>query len=121
MSVLKLTVTDDHIKLVKQLRWSLNTENQIVAVGHDGVENIPPFGENNLYEAIDLILNGVPEGFDPFNTEDEKVYTKEQKAEWDKLYEELPTVLDIVMFNGHFETGTYKTKFHDRQWKKLKQ
>ena len=119
MSVIKLTITEDHIKLIKQLRWSLNSENHIVALGHDGVENVPPFGENNLYEAIDLILNGLPEGFDPFSTEDEPVYTDEQKATWDKLYEELPMVLDIIMFNGNFETGTYKTKFHDRVWKKI--
>ena len=119
MSVIKLTITDDHIKLVKQLRWSLNSENHIVAVGHDGVENVPPFGENNLYEAIDIILNGIPEGFDPFSMEEEPVYTEEQKAAWDKLYEELPMVLDIIMFNGHFETGTYKTRYHFRNWVKI--
>ena len=80
MSIIKQTITEDHIKLIKQLRWSVNSEKHIVALGHDGVENIPPFGENNLYEAIDLILNGLPEGFDPFSSEDEPVYTDEQKA-----------------------------------------
>jgi hypothetical protein len=118
MSVLKLELKEEHVKLLKQLRWSLNN-NIICGVGNDGEETIPPFGENNIYEAIDIILNGVPEDFDPFNTEDEKVYTEEQKAEWDKLYSELPTALDIIMFNGHFELGTYKTKFHDRFWKKV--
>jgi len=119
MSVLKITITDDHIKLIKQLRWSLNSENHIVALGHDGMENIPPFGEDNLYEAIDLILNGVPEDFDPFTTEEPRVYSDEQKAEWDKLYTELPTCIDIIMYIGSFETGTYKTKYHDRVWKKV--
>lgn len=119
MSVLKLELTEQHVKLLKQLRWSIK-DNIVIGVGNDGEEFIPPFGENNIYEAIDIILNGVPEDFDPFNTEDEKVYSDEQKAEWDKLYSELPTALDIIMFNGHFELGTYKTKYHDRFWKKVK-
>lgn len=119
MSVLKFELKEEHVKLVRQLRWSMNQENHIVAIGHDGVEYIPPFGENNLYEAIDLILHGIPEDFDPFNTEEAKEYSEEQKAEWDKLYEELPTALDIIMYNGHFELGVYKTKWHDRQWKKV--
>jgi hypothetical protein len=119
MSVIKFELKEEHVKLIRQLGWSFNSENQIVALGHDGVENLPPFGENNIYDAIDLILHGLPEDFDPFNTEDIKEYSEEQKAEWDKLYEELPTALDIIMYNGHFELGTYKTKYHDRQWKKL--
>jgi hypothetical protein len=118
MSVLKLELKEEHVKLLKQLRWSVK-DNVISGVGNDGEEFIPPFGENNIYEAIDIILNGVPEDFDPFNTEDEKVYSDEQKAEWDKLYSELPIALDIIMFNGHFELGTYKTKYHDRFWKKV--
>jgi hypothetical protein len=118
MSVLKLTVTEDHIKLISRLRWS-EKDGAIVSLGHDGDDYIPVFGENNLYDAMDIILNGVPEDFDPFNTEDIKEYSDEQKAEWDKLFSELPTVLDIVLYNGHFQTGTYKTKFHLREWKKI--
>ena len=118
MSVLKLTVTEDHIKLLRRLSWS-EKDGAIVSLGHDGDDYIPPFGENNLYDAMDIILNGVPEDFDPFNTEEIKEYSEEQKAEWDKLYSELPTVLDIVLYNGNFEIGTYKTKFHIREWKKI--
>ena len=119
MSVIKFELKEKHVKLVRQLGWSLNEENNIVALGHDGVEYMPPFGENNLYEAIDLILNGIPEDFDPFNTEDMKEYSEEQKAEWDKLYEELPTALDIIMYNGNFELGFYKTRYHFRNWVKV--
>ena len=120
MSILKFELKEEHVKLIKQLRWSLNSENHIVAVGHDGVENIPPFGENNIYEAIDLILNGMPEDFDPFNTEDIKEYSEEQKSEWNKLYHELTTALDIVLYNGSYELGSYKTKWNTREWKKVK-
>lgn len=32
---------------------------------------------------------------------------------------ELPTALDIILHNGNFELGTYKRKFHVRDWKKV--
>ncbi len=117
MSVIKFELTEQHVKLLKHLRWSLSADNHIIGLGHDGIEYVPPFGENNIYEAIDLILNGLPSNFDPFNTEEYTVYSDEQKAEWDKLYSELPTALDVILFNGHFQTGNYKTKYHDRVWK----
>ena len=118
MSVILFELTEKHVKLLKQLRWSLNKEKIISGVSDEGDEIAPPFGENNIYDAIDLILNGVPLDFDPLNTEDLKEYTEEQKAEWDKLYAELSTALDIILFNGNFELGTYATRYHDRQWKK---
>jgi len=116
MSVLKLELKEEHVKLLKHLRWSLNPQNFIVGVSEE--DEPAPFGENNIYEAIDLILNGVPKEFDPFNTEEIPQYSDEQKAEWDKLYSELPMALDIILYRGSFELGNYKTKFHDRVWKK---
>jgi hypothetical protein len=118
MSVLVFELTEKHVKLLKHLRWSVNKENIISGVSDEGDEIAPPFGENNIYDAIDLILNGVPADFDPLNTEEIREYSDEQKAEWDKLYSELPMALDVILFNGHFELGTYRTKYHDRQWKK---
>jgi hypothetical protein len=118
MSVLKLELKEEHIKLLSNLRWSMK-DNIVSGIKHDGEEFMSPFNGDNLYEEIDLILNGMPENFDPFNTEEPKRYSDEQKAEWDKLYSELPLALDIVLFNKSFELGTHKTKWHDRNWKKI--
>lgn len=118
MSVIKFELKEEHVKLLKNLRWSIK-DNNIVNMFHDGEEYIPPFGEDDLYEAIDVILNGRPEGFDPFNVENFKDYSEEQKAEWEKLYSELPIALDVVLFNGSYELGTYKTKWHLRNWVKI--
>jgi hypothetical protein len=118
MSVITLELTETHVKLLKHLRWSLNRKGFIVGTEDDEIDPAA-FGENNIYDAIDLILNGLPADFDPLNTEDLKVYSEEQMDEWDKLYSELPIALDIIMFNGSFELGTYKTKFHDRNWRKI--
>jgi hypothetical protein len=118
MSVIVFELKEEHIKLLKHLRWSVSKENIISGISDEGDDVAPPFGENNIYDAIDLILNGLPSDFDPFNTEDIKEYTKEQTDTWDSLYKELPMALDVILYNGHFELGTYRTKFHDRNWKK---
>lgn len=115
MGVLTFKLTEDHIKLLKNLRWDLS-DNKLIVSSEDYQDNVPIFGEDNVYEAIDLILNGKPNDFNPFDSESEKVFSTEQIAEWDKLIEELPTALDIILFNGNFEVGTYKTKYHVRNW-----
>jgi hypothetical protein len=66
-----------------------------------------------------VILYGRPEDFDPFDG-DPFDWTDEQKEEMDKLLSELPLALDIVLNTQSFELGLYKTKFHVREWKKVK-
>ena len=118
MSVLKIQVTENHLKLLKHFKWDM-VNNRLSATIDKDDEGQVPILDDDKYEFIDLILNGVPEDFDPFTTEDFNTYTDEQKSEWDILYSELPHVLDIVLFNGKFETGLFKTKYHDRNWKKI--
>lgn len=120
MSVIKFELKEEHVKLLKNLSWSINPDGHIAGIGHDGVEYNEPFGEDDIYEAMDIILNGKPVDFDPFNVEEKQIYSDEQKASWDELYQELPTALDIVLFNGGYELGKYKTKYNLKEWKKLK-
>ena len=47
-----------------------------------------------------------------------EVYSTEKKEMMDKLFSELPTALDVILYTGSFVL-TYKTKFHDRNWKKI--
>jgi len=117
MSVINFELKEEHIKLLRHLRWSLNDKKFIVGV-EDVVEDVAPFGGNVLYEEIDLILNGVPENFDPFNTYEPIVYKPEQIAEWDKLYGELPQALEVILSLNTFELGHYKSRYHDRVWRK---
>ena len=118
MSVVKFELKEEHVKLLKHLRWSKDKSNVIVGLADD--EDSVPFGEDSIYEAIDLILNGRPEDFNPYEEENEIVYTDEQKKEWDQLYSELPTALDLILHNQSFELGKFKTKYNDRNWKKMK-
>jgi hypothetical protein len=119
MSVLKIEITDEHLKLLKYLNWSLK-DNLVSNIGHDGEEEIPPFGQNNLYEGMALILNGKPEDFDPLNTEEETEFSEDFKAKCERLYSELPLALEVILQRQSFSLGTYKAKYHDRVWKQIK-
>lgn len=119
MSVIKFELKKEHILLLKNLRWGLH-ENKFIVSTENIMEDPAPFGTDTVYEGIDLVLNGKPEIFDPMNSTELKIYSSEQITEWDKLISELPTALDIVLYNGHFELGVYKTKYHFRDWKKIK-
>lgn len=118
MSVIIFELKEEHVKLVKHLRWSVNNDNILSGVGDDGDDIAPPFGENNIYDAIELIIHGRPDDFKPFEVEEIKEYTDEEKATYDALYKELPTALDVILFTGSFELGTYRTRYHLREWKK---
>jgi hypothetical protein len=121
MSILKFELKEEHVKLLKNLNWSLNSEMLIVnTTKNEFGEVTPPFGEDNIYCAIDLILNGKPKDFDPLNDDGEITYSNEQMSEWDKLYSELPIALSIILQRQSFEVGFYKAKYHNQVWNKIK-
>lgn len=114
MSLIKQEVTEDHIKLARQLIFT-NLEDVLFAADDNG----SPFGGDDRLRDIEVIIEGVPEGgIDPF--EDVPEITEEKKVYYDKLYAELPTVLEIILGLATFETGHYKRRFHIRRgsWKK---
>ena len=117
MSLLKLDLTENHVKLLKYLRWSINKKGFIVGTEDDSFDPAP-FGENNLYDAMELIINGKPKDIDFLTHEDIITYTDEEKAVWDALYAELPLALEVILYNGNFELGSYVCQYHNRLWKK---
>ena len=114
MSVITFELKEEHIKLLRNFNWDL-------CIGPHVLKNPLTDEESNelmnLNEEVDLVLNGRPENFDPLNSEGQ-TYTPEQIATWEKLTQELPTALDIILQTQRFEVGTYKTKYHVRAWKK---
>lgn len=115
----KITITENHIKLLQQLNWTSNygfLTGSFIEVEDSDLDRQTDF---ERHESINLILNGVPDDFDPLNTTELPVFTEEQIAEWDLLFSELPTALDVCLYTGAFETGTYKTRFNVRQWVKI--
>jgi hypothetical protein len=114
MSVLKFELKEEHLKLLKHLEWEREFNSEVIITSGEN-----PFGGFDHYEDMGVILYGRPEDFDPFDG-DPFDWTDEQKEEMDKLLSELPLALDIVLNTQSFELGLYKTKFHVREWKKVK-
>lgn len=117
MALLKFELKEDHIKLLKHLRWSIVSD-QLVSIGPDVEEyGHSPFGGDDLIEDMSMILNGKPENFKPI---DDEVLVAElsddERTKMLELYQELATALDIILYTGSFEPGHYKSKWYDRNW-----
>ena len=110
MSVHKFKLTEEHIKLVKQLKINQEPEESII-------DKSSPFGGDSVYDDISLVLFGK---VNEVNLNDVgKTYSDEEKAKFDKLAEEVITALDIILYIGSFTTGTYVTRTYERDWRKL--
>ncbi len=113
MSVLKFELKEDHLKLLKHVEWDREFNGETVTTSGEN-----PFGGFDHYEDMAVILYGKPEGFNPLEDE-EYEWPEEKKEEMDKLLSELPMAIDVILNTQSFETGKYKTKFHDKNWKKI--
>ena len=115
MSVIKFELKEEHLKLLKHLEWGeLSLDSHINTKGDNS-----PFGGIDYHEDMGIILYGQPDDFDPFEG-DPFQWTEEQKSEMDVLISELPRAIEVILYTQSFETGTYRTKYHDKHWKKIK-
>jgi hypothetical protein len=112
MSINRFELTEDHIKLVKNIKI-----NEISGVPQIDEDN--PFGGDNLYDDMNLILNGKTREVGPDDTWEEVSYPEEDIVYWDKLKSELATALDVVLCVSSFEPGTYGSRSFNRTWKKV--
>jgi hypothetical protein len=109
MSIIKFEVKEDHLKVLPFLQFKV--EGRSITSGD---ESQSPFGGEDLYTEMGNMIFGKPDGeFDPMSTEDPQ-YSTEQKLYLEELFQELPTVLDIVLKYGQALPGTYKRKYHDQ-------
>jgi hypothetical protein len=117
MALIKFELKDDHIKLLKHLRWSMVSD-QLVSRGDDTEEyGDSPFGGDDLLEDMCIILNGKPDNFNPIDDETlVSTLSEGDKIDMLTLHSELPTALDIILYTGSFEPGPYKRKWYDRNW-----
>lgn len=116
MSILKLKMDKNHISLVKNLKVLTEPEDIKVIPKFD---NPSPWGGDNALEDVYNIIYGRPDEFDPMN-EDEMTFTDEELEVIKKYISEMPLALDITLFfiGEEITPGTYKTKYHLRDWRK---
>jgi len=117
MALIKFELKEDHIKLLKRLNWSMKSDHIISKWGDNEEYGDSPFGGDDLIEDMCIILNGRPSDFNPLD--DEQLVSEvsdEEKSRLLELFNELPTALDIILYNSSFELGHYKSKWYDRDW-----
>jgi hypothetical protein len=116
MSTVKIKIKSDHIKLVKQLSFTIQNDH-LSTLDKDN-EKPHPFGFEDLYTDMGLVIYGQPENFDPYA--DELItYSEEQKEYMDQLWLDMPLVLELRCVFGDLQEGLYKRKFNDPNWKFL--
>lgn len=111
MSVDRFRVTEEHIKLIRNI--NIKKESKYPEID---VEFL--FGGDNLYDDVNLILNGktgdikADDGF----SDAVSGYEPEQIELFDKLISELSTALNIILYCGSFEPGDYIKRHGDVNW-----
>ena len=127
MAIKKFELKNEHILLLKNLRWSfINETNHIISSekhenNHDEqayVSNCFGGMDFELFEQTSVILYGKPQGLDLLKADTLYQYTQEQKDSMLQLLKELPTALEIVLSNQSFELGNFKMRLHEGIWNK---
>ena len=113
MSIIKFDILADHLKLVPFMKFNIDGRKVV-----SGDDNQTILGGEDLYTDMGLVLYGkIDPVFDPLS-DSIPSYNTEQKKYMEKLFQELPTVIEIVLNTSTFTPGEYKRKYHDISWKK---
>lgn len=123
MALIKFELREEHLNLIKHLQWDLTEDNFIITKQPSyrnlhNFENKSPFGGDDVFEDMFLILIGNSNREVDVMNDSFTIYTDEEKARFSKLLEELPTALEIINHRQSFETGHYRTKFNVKDWTK---
>ena len=113
MGIERFELTEEHLKLLKHLKFTTD-EFLIVSTDDVGISKIS-FGENSLYDGMDLILNATRHRSD--NEFEFTTYSDEEILRFDKLFKELPKALEICIQFQQFKVGSFYKRFHDYEWK----
>lgn len=116
MSVLKFELKEEHIGLLKYVVFQ---REPLSSKQLNTPQDKTPWGGFDYYEDMGIILYGKPEDFNPLD-DNPFEWSREQKDEMDKLFNELDIALEIVLNTQKFEPGHYKKKYHLPDWKRYK-
>ena len=119
MSIIKFDILEDHLKLVPFIKFNVDGHSLVAGspITEDSIEEKSPFGGEDFYVDMGLMIYGkVEKEFDP-HSEEGIQYTTDQKKYMDKLFTELPTVIEILLSTGTFKPGQYSRKAHGIDWK----
>ena len=109
MSVDRFTVTEEHIKLLRQayVRW------ESCEFGAPAIDCKRPYGDSSVYQSIGEILAI------PFDHEDGDYWTDATLAQMSITHQGTKTALQIFLATGVMEAGEYETPKYEQTWRKV--
>ena len=104
----RVTVTEDHVKLVNNLKFDINA----TEFGAPTVDPKRPFGNSDVYADMERILKGrkVSSDFD---------VGERRKRQLDKLYVQLKDCLQILCDTLSLKPVTYERRLYEK-WHEVK-
>jgi len=103
MALRKFELKEEHFKLLKHFKWSIDDTNAI----YSETENDTPYGGLSLIEDVGLILYGKPdEDFDHTSAYGPQ-YSEDQQTEIMITYDQLAEALEVILHTQSFEVGHY--------------
>lgn len=104
------TVTDDHLKLLKRLNFRYDSHSEF---GAPIVDPKRPYGNSDVYIDMGEILDISPDLIDSWG---DPKFSVEQERYFDKVHEEMVTVLEILTRNLSISKGEYRAEEYRSNW-----
>lgn len=101
-------VCEEHIKLLKNMYTSWNYS----YFGSPAIDPKRPFGDSLLFESMAKIL-GIKGEIEDYRDWE---LSRKQTDELLKLYQEMETVLQILLFNCSIKPGIYENVGYSNEW-----
>lgn len=126
MSWITFELQKEHVAMIKAINWDAKAK-CIFEMDDEGRPSLTagtPFGGEDLMEDLGFIIYGLPD-YNPLDDDplspDGATYTPEQVANMVSLYMDLPRALEVTSNLSSFELGTYRRRFHKRDWSQKKE
>lgn len=119
MAAIKFELKQEHLDLLKQLSWSQEDDTWVLRSTSKNDSN-KLYEEDELMDAVSLIVDGKYMSEDPLNQDEINKYDSNTLVKYHNLLLELPTALDVILYTQSFELGFYKTRSYLRKWEKIK-
>lgn len=109
---------EEHISLITNL---LTTPEKLSLIGCVD-SSLSPFSDNNLMDDLGTFIIGRELSDEEKKELDAKGIEYKSRDDVDylkQIYSELPMALDVILNTQSFEVGKYRTRWYERNWKKI--
>lgn len=113
MKTQTLTVTEEHLKLMRRLHTEWQDYDE---VGAPGIDPKRPYGNSSVLNDVHEILTGESIGC---TTSKRDELTAEETERYMNLHREMETALQIALATGQFKAGNYEAPAYGIAWREV--